>query len=194
MKAEYVSHMGDDLFIVNVARVSFDKESSEFTLREAVEKGSDEGLIEFLAKHNHWTPFAHAQVSLRMKAPIPIRTQAFKHKQGLIENEESRRYIDCKPEVYIPDTFRKRPEGSIKQGSGEIHPQSDSIKSIYTTHTKKSVEIYLGMIEEGVCPEQARFILPQGCMVNGGGQGHYQHLQGSTIRELIPMHRKKYKS
>jgi thymidylate synthase ThyX len=75
---QYVSHMGDDLTVVNAARVSFNKESTEFT-------GRDEKLISYLAKHKHWTPFAHPQITLRIKAPISIRTQLFKHKQGFVE-------------------------------------------------------------------------------------------------------------
>ena len=81
---QYVSHMGNDLTVVNAARVSFNKESEEFADR-------DEKLINYLAKHNHWTPFAHPQITLRIKAPISIRTQLFKHKQGFVENEVSRR-------------------------------------------------------------------------------------------------------
>ena len=113
----------------------------------------------------HWTPFAHTAITLRMKAPIPIRTQSFKHKQGLVENEESRRYIKSVPEIYIPE-FRSKPEGSIKQGSAGIHPNNTFWKGVYKEHTDNSVQTYLSMIEEGIAPEQARFILPQGAMVN----------------------------
>lgn len=113
----------------------------------------------------HWTPFAHTAITLRMKAPIPIRTQCFKHKQGLVENEESRRYISVTPEIFIPE-FRKKPEGSIKQGSAGIHPKNKGIQEAYKFHTEQSVAVYKWMLEEGVAPEQARFVLPQGAMVN----------------------------
>lgn len=113
----------------------------------------------------HWTPFAHAAITLRMKAPIPIRTQCFKHKQGLVENEESRRYISVTPEIFIPE-FRQKPEGSIKQGSAGIHPKNKGIQEAYKFHTEQSVAVYKWMLEEGVAPEQARFVLPQGAMVN----------------------------
>lgn len=113
----------------------------------------------------HWTPFAHTAITLQMQAPIPIRTQAFKHKQGLVENEESRRYISTTPEVYIPE-FRLRPEGSIKQGSAGIHPGNDEWKYKYIQHTNDAVNLYESMIAEGIAPEQARFILPQGVEVN----------------------------
>lgn len=113
----------------------------------------------------HWTPFAHTAISMRMKAPIPIRTQCFKHKQGLVENEESRRYISVTPEIFIPE-FRQKPEGSIKQGSAGIHEANDYWKRQYIYHTQEAVALYEKMIEDGIAPEQARFVLPQGAMVN----------------------------
>ena len=117
MKVEYVDHMGDDLAIVNAARVSFDKvcDTWEGTMangwREPDSYSAEDNtkLINYLAKHNHWTPFAHTAISLRMGAPVPIRTQCFKHKVGLVENEESRRYIKSTPVVYIPKAFRSIP-------------------------------------------------------------------------------------
>ena len=166
MKAEYISHMGSDLFVANVARVSFDKTSEEFTYKRDMEKGSDEGIINYLATHNHWTPFSHPQISLRMKAPVPIRTQCFKHKVGLVENEESRRYISSEPEVFIPEFFRSKPEGNAKQGSDGRHPTSSYWEGQYKKSTSTAVSIYLAMVESGVCTEQARFVLPQGCYVN----------------------------
>nr|DAH75777.1 MAG TPA: Thymidylate synthase complementing protein [Caudoviricetes sp.] len=113
----------------------------------------------------HWTPFAHTAITLRMKAPIPIRTQCFKHKQGLVENEESRRYISATPEIFIPE-FRQKPEGSIKQGSDGIHEANDYWKRQYIAQTQHAVRLYEMMISDGVAPEQARFVLPQGVMVN----------------------------
>jgi thymidylate synthase (FAD) len=113
----------------------------------------------------HWTPFAHTSISVSMKAPIPIRTQCFKHKQGFVENEESRRYITCTPEIFIPE-FRSKPEGSIKQGSGGIHPKNKGLQEAYKYHTEQSVAVYTWMLENGVAPEQARMVLPQGAMVN----------------------------
>ena len=163
MKVEYVDHMGDDLAIVNAARVSFDKTSQ---LEEGNLIKDDVRLINYLAKHNHWTPFAHTAISLRMGAPVPIRTQCFKHKVGLVENEESRRYIKSTPVVYVPKEFRSIPEGSIKQGSGDVHEDSDYWVEQYELVTDIAVASYLHMIAAGVCPEQARLVLPQGAIVN----------------------------
>ena len=100
-----------------------------------------------------------------MQAPIPIRTQCFKHKQGLVENEESRRYISTTPEIFMPE-FRNKPEGSIKQGSAGIHPENDTWKEVYAAHVNAAIHLYEKMIEDDVAPEQARFILPQGVEVN----------------------------
>lgn len=183
MRAEYIDHMGDDLSVVNAARVSFDKESAweeigcgcvgyhpdycdgscMFPDQKLSEK--DEKLIRYLAKYDHWTPFAHTSIKLRMSAPVPIRTQCFKHKQGLVENEESRRYISSTPELFVPDFLRSKPEGSVKQGSGGKHPLSSMWLKRYREQSFKAIALYQNMIEDGVCPEQARFVLPQGCEV-----------------------------
>lgn len=176
MKVELIDSMGSDLSVVNAARVSFDKESewdkSNWSEIDENYIGSpqlidkDKKLIHYLAKHDHWTPFAHTAIQLRMSAPIPIRTQCFKHKQGLVENEESRRYISSRPELFVPEYFRSRPEGSIKQGSGDKHPESDIWLANYKMAACNCITLYESMITVGICPEQARFVLPQGVEVN----------------------------
>ena len=170
MKAEYVEHMGSDLSVVNAARVSFDKVSDWIYEgwqdgRSKGLHGNDKRLITYLAKHNHWTPFAHPQITLRMSAPVPIRTQAFKHKQGFVENEESRRYIKSTPELFVPDEFRMAAE-NVKQGSAGVHQDSNALKVHYKRWGDLAIHVYEQMCDLGVCPEQARFILPQGCLVN----------------------------
>ena len=166
MKAEYIDHMGSDLSVVNAARVSFDKESNWLLGEVGNLVTEDAKLIRYLAKHDHWTPFAHTSISLRMQAPVPIRTQCFKHKQGLVENEESRRYISGTPTIYTPDFFRSAPVGGAKQGSSGVHYDSDEWLYDYEYVTRMAVQSYEAMIADGVCPEQARFVLPQGCEVN----------------------------
>lgn len=175
--AELLDYMGDDLAVVDAARVSFNKKSQwatqpsntiENTPEELVGvlKAEDVRLINYLAKYDHWTPFAHTALKFRCSAPVPIRTQAFKHKIGMVENEESRRYISSTPEIFIPEFFRAKPEGSIKQGSAGKHELSSSFLDGYKHLTKACVEEYELMIKHGICPEQARFILPQGAVVN----------------------------
>lgn len=158
MKAEYIDHMGSDLSVVNAARVSFGKWKEEIDPR-------DVHLIRYLAEHNHWTPFAHTAITLRMTAPVPIRTQCFKHKAGFVENEESRRYISTRPELFVPE-FRSRPDGSIKQGSGGRHSMACQWQDSYRSICNEAIDMYEAMITDGVAPEQARFVLPQGVMVN----------------------------
>ena len=174
-----VDHMGNDLTVVNAARVSFDNESQwEYDeegisrisgtnwqadrLREEFKQLSskDAKLINYLAKHKHWTPFAHPQITLRIKAPISIRTQFFKHKQGFVENEISRRYVSFEPEFYIP-RWRGKPETGAKQGSDDfISLNSDAIWS-YRDSINSCLETYNKLLDAGVAPEQARFVLPQ---------------------------------
>ena len=165
---QYVEHMGSDLTVVNAARVSFNKESSWDYADSHVPSPSlpdkDAKLIAYLAKHQHWTPFAHPQITLRIKAPISIRTQLFKHKVGFVENEISRRYVSETPDVYQP-TWRSKPSGGAKQGSEDFMPHDSVHEDLcYRYHLCMSdaLNLYEKLIKEGVAPEQARFVLPQG--------------------------------
>lgn len=191
MHARYKTHMGDDLLVVDAARVSFAKESwyieedyipnknrrryedwlAYYEYMQVTTDGTktlslaDFSLIYFLAEHGHWTPLAHPQITLVMKAPVPIRTQCFKHKQGFVENEESRRYIKSTPELFIPDTFKFAPDNA-KQGSGGVHHDTKDLKQEYLRSAQFAIETYEYLISRGCAPEQARFVLPQGCEVN----------------------------
>lgn len=160
MKAEYYNHFGSDDMICDTARVSMARSADQYTPEQNAK------LIKFLAREGHISPFHHPQITLRMQAPVPIRTQCFKSKIGFAENEESRRYISCRPSLYVPPHFRERPEGSIKQGSGGVHKYSDIWTAAYTDICHQAIDAYEQMIRDGVCPEQARFILPQGVEVN----------------------------
>ena len=171
IKVELLDWMGTDLDVVNAAKVSFSKESkwkedSYYDMEPLQLEDKDKKLINYLAKHDHWTPFAHTALKFRVAAPVPIRTQCFKHKIGMVENEESRRYISTTPEIFIPEFFRSKPEGSIKQGSGDKHVRSDDWICRYEHRVGDCIAMYEAMLKDGVCPEQARFILPQGAIVN----------------------------
>jgi thymidylate synthase (FAD) len=127
-------------------------------------KDKDEKLIRYLAKHNHWTPFAHPQITLRIKAPVSIRTQFFKHKQGFVENEISRRYVSYEPEFYNP-VWRSKPIDGAKQGSEDFVTEkvrTNLYDAICRESYEKTLHVYNTLIEQGIAPEQARFILPQG--------------------------------
>ena len=150
--------MGTDLSVVNAARVSFAKESEwdRPDLYENQLKDSDIKLIQYLAKHNHWSPFAHTSLQFHIKAPIFVARQLVKHQVGLVWNEVSRRYVDDEPEFYIPQVWRKRPDKSIKQGSSDETTEYDISGSIeFVNQTDKN------LLREGVAPEMARMVLPQ---------------------------------
>lgn len=182
MKAELIANLGDDLTVVNAARVSFDKQSSwkknvksPPTEKELHEK--DIKLIKYLAKHNHFTPFTHCSITLRETVPIFVARQRFKHTIGFTYNEVSRRYVDDDPEFYSPEVWRFRAE-NIKQGSDEegltekeldekiwfvdgvyraLDQSSSSPKELYSM----CMRTYKSLLELNICPEQARMVLPQ---------------------------------
>lgn len=167
MKVELIDSMGTDLSVVNAARVSFHKES-KFEIVAGNRKDDvgvlsqkDQRLLEFLATHNHWTPFAHTALSFRIKAPIFVARQLGKHQIGLVWNEVSRRYVDDPPEFYMPDKWRKRAE-NVKQGSSD--EDVDIPHNCYAVSVQTAERTYSQMITAGVCPEQARMILPQSMM------------------------------
>jgi thymidylate synthase (FAD) len=188
IEVTYVDHMGSDLSVVNAARVSFGKESEALEwqyleLRNrcgdliAVLNEKDQKLIHYLAKHEHYSPFGHCFASFHVKAPIFVARQLVKHK-FLRWNEISRRYVDDKPEFYVPEVWRGR-SADKKQGSegvvdlqefnqwGDIYEgrfveitlgevvHDDSVQALY---------LYNKLLQIGVAPEQARMVLPQSTM------------------------------
>jgi|TARA_R110000824_G_scaffold50030_1_gene140109 thymidylate synthase (FAD) len=169
MEVTLVDSMGTDLTVVNAARVSFNKESS-YKLNEMGEfiEDKDARLIEYLAKHNHFTPFTHATVTMRERVPLFVARQRFKHTIGFSYNEVSRRYVDEDPEFYKPDEWRGKAEDK-KQGSSDvvinINPATDSgsraMIDDYDHAINRCVWVYKQMLRKGVCPEQARMVLPQ---------------------------------
>ena len=176
MKAEYIDHMGSDLTVVNAARVSFDKESEweyeidgTFTSVEITQSLSerDDRLVHYLASHGHWTPFSHPQVTLRETVPIFVARQRFKHVVGFSYNEVSRRYVDTPPEFYIPDKWRPAPTNK-KQGSADgsvdiynVRGFPPTLDDPYRRFLQIAEDLYKDLIGKGVCPEQARMVLPQ---------------------------------
>jgi thymidylate synthase (FAD) len=176
------NHMGDDLTVVNAARVSFAKESAaqddEYTDVEydswlgsiPVLSKSDKRLINYLGKHNHWSPFGHCQLQFRIKAPVFVARQLVKHQVGLTWNEVSRRYVDIEPEFYTPEVWRGVAENK-KQGSSDmeidINPSTIPGRSNiddYQHALKNCKWTYEHLLRLGVAPEQARMVLPQSMM------------------------------
>jgi thymidylate synthase (FAD) len=162
IKVDYLDHMGTDLDVVNAARVSFHKES-DWPVDGTGLSVQDDKLIQYLAKHNHWSPFSHCFVKFRIKAPIFVARQLQKHTVGLAWNEVSRRYVDEEPEFFLPDAWRGKPINA-KQGSSDKVEDSDMFHSIAVETCKEILAVYSNMIACGVAPEQARMILPQSTM------------------------------
>lgn len=154
-----VDLMGSDLSVVNAARASFAKESTEMT-------DGDERLINFLARENHMSPFRHAFMTFEFKAPLMVARQHWKYIVGSDHamdgwNESSRRYVTSDPEFYVPDVWRSAPENK-KQGSGE--PVSRIVADEYThaliNYYSQGIELYESAMRNGICAEQARLFLP----------------------------------
>jgi thymidylate synthase (FAD) len=159
MKAELIDSMGSDLSVCNSARVSFDKQAEWDVLDgQKVLKFCDKKLIEYLANHDHFTPFTHCAITLRETVPIFVARQRFKHTVGFSYNEVSRRYVDTTPDFYKPKHWRKRAENK-KQGSSE-EVVKVKVKD-YENAVKTCISLYEDLLSQGVCPEQARMILPQ---------------------------------
>ena len=162
IEVNHINHMGDDLTVVNAARVSFGKKSSYMPRvhmgEPKVLRFEDDKLIKYLAKHKHISPFGHCFASFHVKAPVFVARQLVKHK-FLRWNEISRRYVDVDAELYEAPVWRGRSVDK-KQGSDGTVESNFNIK-YYNT---KALMAYEQLLNEGVAPEQARMVLPQSMM------------------------------
>ena len=153
---EVLDIFGSDLTVVNAARVSFAKESKEFSEQ-------DGKLVKYLAKHHHVSPFFHPQIHLRIKMPIFVAREWFRHQIGFARNEVSRRYVDSPPECYIPaeEQLRER-DSNKKQGSKDTPPEeAQRAAGIVRGITQSAVDCYNDLLFLKVAPEVARMVLPQ---------------------------------
>lgn len=153
---ECLEVFGNDLTVVNAARVSFAKESLAMTL-------ADEKLIRYLAKHNHNSPFFHPQLRFRFKMPLFVAREWFRHTIGFARNEVSRRYVSDRPDCWIPAPHELRQKDpNVKQGSRSTPvANADQLSSLVREHTHDAVAFYEYLLGEGVAPEVARSVLPQ---------------------------------
>jgi thymidylate synthase (FAD) len=151
---ECLDVFGDDLTVVNAARVSFAKESTTMETR-------DEKLIAYLANHGHNSPFFHPMARFRLKMPIFVAREWFRHTVGFARNEVSRRYVDDEPECWIPTTLRARDENKKQGSKDEAIPENDRIVKEIQNFTDGAVSFYNFLLKEGVAPEVARGVLPQ---------------------------------
>ena len=162
MEVTYIDHMGSDLSVVNAARVSFGKKSEWhqriYTGEPNILKTKDAKLINYLAKHNHKSPFNHTFATFHVKAPVFVARQLVKH-EYMPWNEISRRYVDDEPEFYEPDQWRGR-SADKKQGSDGVVKSNANVPYFNDT----MLGVYTQLLDEGVAPEQARMVLPQSMM------------------------------
>lgn len=191
MEATLIDSMGSDLTVVNAARVSMDAETSVLdgsdvrlinflargmtsgeyqemltAVEEAAQAGDRQALASLMERYRrtptHWTPFSHVMLQFRMKMPIFIARQWFRHFTGLTRNEVSRRYVCNPPEMWRPEAWRKAPEGSVKQGSGGPMDDQRTADSMYRDAVNEAEKAYRNLLGYGASPEQARAALPQG--------------------------------
>jgi len=162
IEVTFKASMGNDLTVCNAARVSFGKEtewdyeeSDAYSFKSHL-KTKDRKLIQYLAKHKHISPFGHCFASFHIKAPVFVARQLVKHK-FLRWNEISRRYVDNEPEFYVPDTYRGRSLDKKQGSSGKVTVSDNGFNEIALTE-------YEFLLDLGVCPEQARMVLPQSMM------------------------------
>jgi len=177
IKIEYINHMGDDLSVVNSARVSFGKN------KKKLEEG-DIKLINYLAKHQHFTPFEHCTLSVLVKCPLFIRSQIHRHRT-FSYNEISRRYTSENLEFYVPEKYRKQHDKSKQCSNGELEKTTNHamLKETERLH-KYCLDVYNEMIDNGVAREMARGILPQNLMTEfwmTGNLRNWVHFLGLRV-------------
>jgi thymidylate synthase (FAD) len=165
LDVKLIDVFGSDERVCDAARVSFSKQASNYT------KEQNNKLVDYLAKHNHFSPFTHVLITMKEKVPIFVARQRFKHKVGFEYNEVSRRYVDDPPEFFIPSSWRGKPE-SAKQGSSDevidhfpdhgcFASAYDKISDAYKSFINSAESLYSDMLHARIAPEQARMVLPQ---------------------------------
>jgi thymidylate synthase (FAD) len=176
---ELLDTFGDDLTVVNAARVSFAKEATEM-------RPADEKLIAYLANHNHVTPFFHPQARFRIKMPIFVAREWYRHQIGFARNEVSRRYVDTTPECWLPalEDFRAR-DPKLKQGSRpDPVDDANAWRDRVSDFQASAVALYTDMIQNNVAPEVARCVLPQAMyteFIETGSLAAYSRLCGLRL-------------
>ena len=158
-RVDYVNHMGDDLTVVNSARVSFGVEKEELD-------GRDKRLINYLIKHKHTSTLEHNLITFRFCVPMYVRSQHHRHRTWSY-NEISRRYTDVNIKFYEPQAFRTQHKSNRQASNAEelINPfiasASDPAAVVVKRMHSVALSAFNDLIEAGVCREQARGVLPQ---------------------------------
>jgi thymidylate synthase (FAD) len=156
-KVELLETFGNDLTVVNAARVSLGKHVDEFTERDAK-------LIKYLADHDHNSPFFHPQARFRLRMPIWMAREWFRHTIGFARNEVSRRYVDDAPTFFLPGELRTRAPNKKQGSNDDVHPDNEKGLELMRNSCRIAITTYEVLLSENVPPEQARMVLPQ-CMM-----------------------------
>jgi len=183
---EYIQHMGNDLTIVNSARVSYGKEKQKLDV-------GDQKLIKYLLDHRHTSPFEHCNITFRFTVPMYISKQHMRHRTWSY-NEISRRYTDVDLKFYEPSSYRSQHKTNRQASNNDaINPTLGNLptrvmagarfskaplpasKAVAKFH-KEAIRLYNGMIEFGVCREQARGVLPQNLYTQYFGTANLSNL------------------
>jgi thymidylate synthase (FAD) len=173
-KVELLETFGSDLTVVNAARVSLGKHVDTFTERDAK-------LIQYLADHDHVSPFFHPQARFRLRMPIWMAREWFRHTVGFARNEVSRRYVDDLPTFHIPEAIRSRAPNKKQGSQDDVHEANETILAMMQEDCTRAVITYTMLLGYGVCPEQARMVLPQNMMtefIETGSLAAYARLVG----------------
>jgi len=179
IKAEYIDHMGDDLRVVNAARISYITNDSNIVVDER-----DEKLINYLADHKHYSPFEHCHLTVIINCPLYIRSQIHRHRT-FSYNEVSRRYTSEKLEFYEPNLYRKQHDKSKQCSDGYFTHEANQpvVKQVKLLHNK-TLAVYNDLIEQGVSREMARGILPQNLMTKFYMSGNLRNWAGFLALRL----------
>jgi len=156
-KVELLEVFGSDLTVVNAARVSLGKHVDEFTEKDAK-------LCKYLADHEHTSPFFHPQARFRLKMPIWMAREWFRHTIGFARNEVSRRYVDEEPTFHLPSHVRTRAPNKKQGSNDDIHPENQLMIALLQEGCRHSLLCYKSLLEHNAPPEQARMVLPQNMM------------------------------
>ena len=151
-----VDRLGTETSIVNAARVSFGKIRTEMDDRDAA-------LVRYLIKNHHTSPLEHVVFTFLVHCPLFIRSQWHRHRTWSY-NEISRRYTDVDIEFYTPPELREQAESDRQASRPAEHLDQAACKALIEEHHKRSLDLYHKLLEQGVCREQARGVLPQDMM------------------------------
>lgn len=153
----------------NLMAVTMDEEAQKEVQNNSEQKFK-ERMRKFKRLPQHWAPFAHPQVSLRIEVPVFVARQLQKSTVGAVWSEESRRYVCNEPDVWFTQEWHNRPD-DVKQGSGGLIENQESIRRCAEYATQTSIDIYNGMLNSEVAPEEARMILTQNMMISATWTG-----------------------